>query len=259
MYYLLSPNTGSGQLTDLYLTGIGRLRPGVTPDEATRELAQLLPRLSDLYPAVTPASLAASELRPAVRALRETMVADVRGELVMLMLTVGFVWLVATANVLNLFLLRAESLQGEVAVARALGARGAALARRFLTEGLVVAIAGGVVAAPLAVWAIVRRFGFPSQQVPRLDEVAAGGALFGAIGALVLVMGLVLGSAALLRASAFTFLYRVVHEGVAPEDAFTNMSQVWVPRDQWAEFVHATLAAHDIDYRLPAAGQPAAQ
>lgn len=56
-----------------------------------------------------------------------------------------------------------------------------------------------------------------------------------------------------MRASAFTFLYRVVHEDVAPETAFTALSQVWVPRDQWADFVHATLAAHDIDYRLPAA------
>lgn len=62
-----------------------------------------------------------------------------------------------------------------------------------------------------------------------------------------------------MRASAFTFLYRVVHEGVAPEAAFTGMSQVWVPRDQWADFVHATLAAHGIDYRLPAAEPAAAQ
>ena len=61
-----------------------------------------------------------------------------------------------------------------------------------------------------------------------------------------------------MRASAFTFLYRVVHEDVAPEAAFTGLSQVWVPRDQWADFVHATLAAHGIDYRLPAA-PPATQ
>jgi protein tyrosine phosphatase (PTP) superfamily phosphohydrolase (DUF442 family) len=62
-----------------------------------------------------------------------------------------------------------------------------------------------------------------------------------------------------MRASAFTFLYRVVHGGVAPEAAFQGLSQVWVPRDQWAEFVNSTLAAHGIDYRLPAAPPPAAQ
>jgi len=61
-----------------------------------------------------------------------------------------------------------------------------------------------------------------------------------------------------MRASAFTFLYRVVHEGVAPEAAFAALSQVWVPRDQWADFVNTTLTAHDIDYRLPAA-PPAVQ
>lgn len=62
-----------------------------------------------------------------------------------------------------------------------------------------------------------------------------------------------------MRASAFTFLYRVVHEDVAPEAAFADLSRVWVPRDQWAEFVNTTLAAHEIDYRLPAAPPPAAQ
>jgi protein tyrosine phosphatase (PTP) superfamily phosphohydrolase (DUF442 family) len=62
-----------------------------------------------------------------------------------------------------------------------------------------------------------------------------------------------------MRASAFTFLYRVVHGGVAPEAAFEGLSQVWVPRDQWADFVNSTLAAHGIDYRLPAAPPPAAQ
>lgn len=201
VYYGLSPNTGSGQLTDLYLTGIGRLRPGVSPDEAQRELAQLLPRMSELYPAVTPASVIASEVRPLVRGLREWMVADVRDELVMLAVAVGFVLLVATANVLNLFLLRAETLQGEVAVSRALGAGAGALARRFLIEGILVATIGAAVATPLAAWGVMRRFGFNVQQVPRLDEVSAGAALFGFIAALTLAIGLLLGAVALLRAT----------------------------------------------------------
>ena len=58
-----------------------------------------------------------------------------------------------------------------------------------------------------------------------------------------------------MRASAFTFLYRVVHGGVTPELAFEGLSRVWVPTDQWAEFVNGTLAEHGIAYRLPAAQQ----
>jgi protein tyrosine phosphatase (PTP) superfamily phosphohydrolase (DUF442 family) len=54
-----------------------------------------------------------------------------------------------------------------------------------------------------------------------------------------------------MRASAFTFLYRVVHEGVAPATALEALREVWIPSDQWAEFVDATLSRHGIDFSLP--------
>ena len=54
-----------------------------------------------------------------------------------------------------------------------------------------------------------------------------------------------------MRASAFTFLYRVVHEGVAPEEAMTALSAVWIPRDQWADFTADVLARNKIDFKLP--------
>lgn len=54
-----------------------------------------------------------------------------------------------------------------------------------------------------------------------------------------------------MRASAFTFLYRVVHEGVPPEQAFEALRQVWVPRDQWADFTALVLERHHIDFTLP--------
>jgi hypothetical protein len=54
-----------------------------------------------------------------------------------------------------------------------------------------------------------------------------------------------------MRASAFTFLYRVVHEQVPPEEAFTALSAVWVPRDQWADFTALVLKKHGIDFALP--------
>ena len=54
-----------------------------------------------------------------------------------------------------------------------------------------------------------------------------------------------------MRASAFTFLYRVVHEGVPPEQALDAMRQVWIPRDQWADFTALVLERHHIDFTLP--------
>ena len=54
-----------------------------------------------------------------------------------------------------------------------------------------------------------------------------------------------------MRASAFTFLYRVIHEGVPPEDAMQALRAVWIPRDQWATFTADVLKRHGIDFELP--------
>jgi protein tyrosine phosphatase (PTP) superfamily phosphohydrolase (DUF442 family) len=56
-----------------------------------------------------------------------------------------------------------------------------------------------------------------------------------------------------MRASAFTFLHRVVNEHVPPADAYTALKAVWIPRDQWAEFVKMVLAKNNIKFDLPAA------
>lgn len=56
-----------------------------------------------------------------------------------------------------------------------------------------------------------------------------------------------------MRASAFTFLYRVVHEHVPPEEAMTALRAVWIPRDQWATFTADVLARNHIDFELPKA------
>jgi protein tyrosine phosphatase (PTP) superfamily phosphohydrolase (DUF442 family) len=54
-----------------------------------------------------------------------------------------------------------------------------------------------------------------------------------------------------MRASAFTFLYRVIHEQTAPEEAMKALSAVWIPRDQWATFTADVLARHKIAFELP--------
>lgn len=53
------------------------------------------------------------------------------------------------------------------------------------------------------------------------------------------------------RASLFTFLYRTVHRGVAPEEAYETVAAVWEPEDQWLDFGHMVLDRHGIGYRLP--------
>ena len=53
------------------------------------------------------------------------------------------------------------------------------------------------------------------------------------------------------RASMFTFLYRTVHKGVAPQDAYEAVAAVWEPGDQWVEFGQMVLSRHGVDYQLP--------
>ena len=53
------------------------------------------------------------------------------------------------------------------------------------------------------------------------------------------------------RASLFTFLYRTIHQGVAPDEAYEAVAAVWEPEDQWLEFGQMVLARHGIEYRLP--------
>jgi protein tyrosine phosphatase (PTP) superfamily phosphohydrolase (DUF442 family) len=52
------------------------------------------------------------------------------------------------------------------------------------------------------------------------------------------------------RASVFTFLYRVVHEGIAPDVAYENVTSVWVPDPQWKDFARAALKRHGIEFEL---------
>ena len=54
-----------------------------------------------------------------------------------------------------------------------------------------------------------------------------------------------------MRASAFTFLYRVIHEKTPPEEAMKALRAVWIPRDQWATFTADVLARHNVDFELP--------
>jgi protein tyrosine phosphatase (PTP) superfamily phosphohydrolase (DUF442 family) len=53
-----------------------------------------------------------------------------------------------------------------------------------------------------------------------------------------------------LRASVFTFLYRVIHERVDPDTAYADVTAVWVPHQHWKDFAHAALKRHRIDYQL---------
>lgn len=191
-------------LTDRYLTVVGRLAPGVTVARAQTEVEQLAAALPARFPELTEDAMRRAGLRVTVQSLRAAIVAPVRTELVLLGIVIGVLLLIATANVATLHLLRAERLRGEVAISRALGATRTTLMRRFVIEGLVVALAGGLLGLPIAALAIATRFGFTAGQIPRLEDVGITSILVASLFAVATLIGLLLGFLAAARSSAGT-------------------------------------------------------
>ncbi len=160
------------QIRSRYLNVIGRLRDGVSPSTAQAELTTLIPSLTERFPAISHDMLQRSQARASVESLKSATVAPVRDQVVLLGILVAVVLLIATTNVVNLFLLRAERASQEVAIALSLGASRLALAQRFMIEGIVVGLASTIVAFPVAALALSTKFGFTEKEIPRLHEVS---------------------------------------------------------------------------------------
>jgi putative ABC transport system permease protein len=153
-------------------TGVARLRDGVTLDAARRELNGLIGDVVAAFPGdATAVGNVETRLTFTGRALKEATVGSVTRALWILLAAVGILLLVACANVANLFLVRSEARQREVAVRRALGATGAAVARLFLTESLLLSLAGGAVGLLFAAGAVRLLLAFGPAILPRLHEI----------------------------------------------------------------------------------------
>jgi putative ABC transport system permease protein len=145
---------------------VGRLRPGTTIDTARAELQQLVARLEETAPAG--ATRGASVV---ARPLDDVVVGDVRPAILLLFGAVGLVVLVASANVANLLLLRAEARRPELAVRAALGAGASRLASPLLAEGLLLALAAGLVGLAASASLLRAMVALVPDGLPRVDAV----------------------------------------------------------------------------------------
>jgi len=187
--------------TDFNYTAVCRLRRGVSPERAARELSALIWRIPEVYGEkdLSRGMIESAHLGVSVVALRDEVVGAVARVLWVLLGSVGCILLIACANVGNLFLVRAERRQRELAVRTALGATQGDVTRLFLGESLAVSLLGGLLGLALA-WAGVRLLvSVRPPGIPRLEEVGVAGRVLLFTVALSLLAGLLCGAFAALR------------------------------------------------------------
>jgi putative ABC transport system permease protein len=182
--------------------GVARLKPGVTIERANADVARLIPTLLDRYPLPPGFSremFTAVKLGPLVRPLEVDVVGDIGTRLWVLFGTVGIVLLVACANVANLFLVRAESRQQELAVRMALGAGTNRVARELLSESVLLGLVGGALGLGLAYAGIRLLVYLQPAQLPRLSEITLDPLVIGYTLAVSIVAGLLFGIIPILK------------------------------------------------------------
>jgi predicted permease len=141
-----------------------RLKPGVTLAQARSEMATITARLEESYPS--------TNTDVVVLPLKEKVVGNVQTPLLILLGAVGFVLLIACANVAHMLLARATARQKEIAVRAALGARRSRVIRQILTECLLLAGIGGSFGLLLAFWGTQALVALSPADIPRVESVA---------------------------------------------------------------------------------------
>ena len=178
-----------------WLPVIGRLKPGVSVEEAQTEMSAISARMEQQFPGNR-------GYGAYVVTLHQQIVGDVRRSLVVLLAAVGFVLLIACANLGNLMLSRTAARRRELAIRTALGAGRWRLVRQMVTEALVLALAGSALGLLLAYWATGFFLSVGGGSIPRPDAIMIDARVLGFTLALAAVSALLAGLVPAVHASS---------------------------------------------------------
>ena len=187
---VLRPGRGSH-----FFSVIARLKPDVSIEQAQAEMNSITSVLQQQYPDLNTGW--STELQP----LKERIVGDVKTMLWILLGAVGFVLLIACANIANLLMARSAARHKEVAIRFALGAGRMRLVRQFLTESMLLALVGGGLGLALAVWGVDLLVALNPRDIPRAEEVGIDGRVLAFTLLVSLVTGIIFGLVPALQGS----------------------------------------------------------
>ena len=167
----MEPGQAEGR-GDHYFRLVGRLKQGVTREQANAEAESIAARLATAYPRTNEA------LGFVVNSFHQDYVGDLRRPMLILFAAVGLVLLIACANVANLMLAQATTRRREIAIRMALGARRWAIARQLLAESLLLAIAGGVLGVLGAIWGVEALSKLLPESLSKLQAISIDSRVF---------------------------------------------------------------------------------
>ncbi len=177
------------------LAAVGRMKPGVTVEQADAEMDTIAQRLATEYPSSN------KNTRVLITPYYDSVVSNIRPALIALSGAVIVVLLIACANLANLMLSRAEARHREVAIRAALGAGRGRILQQLLVESAMLAAAGGSIGAMLATWAVKVFVGSQPATVPRIDLISVDGRVLVFAAVVSIATGLLFGLMPALRIS----------------------------------------------------------
>ena len=189
---------------------IGKLKPGVSVQQAQAEMDTITARLRHDFPANYPPN---GGLTFGIVPLLEQVVGDVRPTLFVLLGAVGFVLLIACANVANLLLSRAVGRQKEIAIRTAVGASPIRIIRQLLTESVLLASGGGILGVVFAFVGIYWVHVLGPKSVPRLNDIGVDGSALLFTAFIAIFSGILFGLAPALRVSVLNVFSTLKEEG----------------------------------------------